>query len=133
MASFSKFEEIIAWQKARELCRLFHSCHTKYSELAKNYKLSSQMESSSGSVMDNIAEGFGRMGNGEFGHFLTISSASAREYQSQLYRAFDKNYITEAEKIQMYNLADEVCKMNAALIKTLQQSEYRGYKFNKKN
>jgi len=131
MATFTKFEEILAWQKARELCKQFDVCYKKYPDLAKNYKFSAQMDASSGSVMDNIAEGFGRMGNGEFVHFLTISSASAREYQSQLYRAFDKNYINEQEQNQMYSLADEICRMISALIKTLQQSDNRGYKFKK--
>ena len=131
MATFTKFEDILAWQKARELCKMFDVCYKKYPDLARNFKLSGQMESSSGSVMDNIAEGFGRMGNGEFVHFLTISSASAREYQSQLYRVFDKNYINEDEQKQMYNLADKICRMIAALIKTIHQSNNRGYKFKK--
>jgi four helix bundle protein len=81
--------------------------------------------------MDNIAEGFGRMGNGEFVHFLTISSASAREFQSQSYKAFDKGYITADEHTKLFALCDEICKMLAALIKTLQQSSYKGYKFKK--
>ncbi|MGC4101528.1 four helix bundle protein [Ferruginibacter sp.] len=131
MASFTRFEDIIAWQKARELCKLFDVCHKKYPALAANFKFSAQMDASSGSVMDNIAEGFGRMGNGEFVHFLTIAAASAREYQSQLYRAFDKSYITAEEQNQMYHLADEICKMISALIRTIHQSNSRGYKFKK--
>lgn len=131
MATFTKFEEIIAWQKAKEFCKIFDACYKKHSDLAKNFKLSAQMDVSSGSIMDNIAEGFGRMGNGEFVHFLTIASGSAREYQSQLYRAFDKKYINEEEQKQMYNLADEICRMIAALIKTIHQSDNRGYKFKK--
>jgi 23S rRNA-intervening sequence protein len=55
MASFTKFEEIIAWQKARELCKLFDVCYKKYPDLSKNFKLSGQMDAFSGSVMDNIA------------------------------------------------------------------------------
>jgi four helix bundle protein len=62
MATFIKFEDIVAWQKSRELCKIFDVCYKKYPDLARNFKLSGQMESSSGSVMDNIAEGFGRMG-----------------------------------------------------------------------
>ena len=131
MAGFTKFEDIIAWQKARALCKQFDTCYKKYPELAKNYKLSAQMDASSGSVMDNIAEGFGRMGNGEFVHFLTIASGSAREYQSQLYRAYDKNYITEEEQKLMYNLAEEICRMIASLLTTIHQSNNRGYKFKK--
>jgi four helix bundle protein len=131
MASFTRFEDIIAWQKARELCKLYDVFYKKYPELAKNFKLSSQMEGSSGSIMDNIAEGFGRMGNGEFAHFLTIASGSAREFQSQCYRAFDKGYINTEEQTQLFVLCDEICKMIAALIKTLHQSSYKGYKFKK--
>jgi four helix bundle protein len=131
MASFTRFEDIIAWQKARELCKLYDDYYKKYPDLAKNFKLSGQMEGSSGSIMDNIAEGFGRMGNGEFVHFLTISSASAREFQSQCYRAFDKGYITADEQTKLFALCDEICKMLAALIKILHQSSYKGYKFKK--
>jgi four helix bundle protein len=131
MSVFTKFEEILAWQKARELCKQFNNCYLKYPDLAKNFKLSAQMDASSGSIMDNIAEGFGRMGNGEFVHFLTIASGSAREYQSQLYRAADKKYITGEEQIQMYNLSEEICKMIAALIKTIHHSDNKGYKFKK--
>jgi four helix bundle protein len=105
--------------------------YKKYPELAKNFKFSAQMDTSSGSIMNNIAESFGRMGNGEFVHFLTIASASAREYQSQLYRAFDKNYINVDEQKQMYNLADEICRIITALIKTIHLSDNRGYKFKK--
>lgn len=131
MAIFTKFEGIIAWQKARELCKLFDACIKRNPILAQNFKLKDQMDASSGSVMDNIAEGFGRMGNGEFVHFLTIASASAREFQSQLYRAFDKELISEEERQAMQNLADEICRIISSLIKNMQQSDNRGYKFKK--
>jgi four helix bundle protein len=98
MASFKKFEEIIAWQKARTLYQ--HICkHTDEGTLKNHFSLKDQIERSSGSVMDNIAKGFGRMGNGELVHFLTITLGSAREVQSQLYRCLEKNIL-----IKLYSM-----------------------------
>ena len=72
MASFTKFEEIGAWQKARLLCNSIHQIIVN-TDLIKDYKLKDQINGSSGSIMDNIAEGFGRGGNAEFIQFLGIS------------------------------------------------------------
>ena len=83
MATLTKFEDIKAWQKARFFCNeIFVLCEE--TKLAKDYKLRDQVNGSSGSIMDNIAEGFGRGGNLEFIQFLEISHASACESQSQL-------------------------------------------------
>ena len=88
MATFKQLEDIIAWQKARAFC-----CELKedirHIELVKDYDLKNQLRASSGSVMDNIAEGFGRMGNADFKNFLTIAHGSLMESLSQLYRASD--------------------------------------------
>jgi len=86
MSTFQRFEDIIAWQKARELCNVIKS-YTRKSEFSRDFKLLGQIEGSSGSAMDNIAEGFERGGNREFIQFLYISKGSAGETRSQLYRA----------------------------------------------
>ena len=128
MAAFNRFEDIIAWQKARNLCKLING-YTQKEKFSKDFKLISQIKSSSGSAMDNIAEGFERAGNKEFSQFLSISKGSAGETRSQLYRALDNEYISEIEFQEAYNLADEVGKLTGALMNHLKSSELKGNKF----
>jgi len=87
--TFSNFEEIRAWQKARTLAREVYYL-TRTESFKHQYHISDQMKRSSGSVMDNIAEGFDRGGRKEFIHFLSISKGSISELRSQLYRALDQ-------------------------------------------
>ena len=79
--------------------------------------------------MDNIAERFGRKGNLEFINFLTYFSGSACESKSQLYRAYDRNYITQEKRKELSDFADEIRKMITSLIVYLGGSELRGNKF----
>lgn len=83
MATIKNFEDLKVWQKARILCQEIFEI-VKEQNFSKDYKLKDQINGSSGSVMDNIAEGFGRQGNNEFINFLTISNGSAMEVKSQL-------------------------------------------------
>lgn len=85
----NSFEDIIAWQKARELDKVIFNL-IQNSTIKSDFALKDQMLRSSGSIMDNIAEGFDRDGNKEFIHFLTISKGSCSELRSQLYRAMDR-------------------------------------------
>ncbi len=128
MATFNKFEDIIAWQKARELCKIINA-YTLYAEFSRDFKLVSQIKSSSGSAMDNIAEGFERGGNKEFIQFLFIAKGSVGETRSQLYRALDNEYITQEDFQKAYNLADEVGKLIRGLISHLKNSELKGDKY----
>jgi four helix bundle protein len=133
MATFNSFEEITAWQKARLLCSKIQAL-TITTDLAKDYKLKDQINGSSGSIMDNIAEGFGRGGNNEFIQFLGISLGSACECQSQLYRILDRRYIDKALFDELYFLCNEIRKMIFGLIKYIQSTTIKGLKFkNRKN
>lgn len=128
MSTFNRFEDILSWQKARELCKMLNGFTLK--ELfSRDFKLVSQIKSSSGSVMDNIAEGFERGGNKEFIQFLFISKGSAGETRSQLYRALDNSYISEEEFQKAYSLAEDVSKLVAGLINHLKSSDIKGDKF----
>jgi four helix bundle protein len=82
MATIKRFEDLIVWQKARELCEIVDKLISKPA-FSKNYTLKNQIEDASGSVMDNIAEGFGRASRLEFINFLTISMGSAAEVKKE--------------------------------------------------
>ena len=96
MATVKNFEELEIWVSARKICDdLFRI--KQNTELKSDYKLYNQLNGSSGSTMDNIAEGFERNGNREFIQFLAVAKASCGETRSQLYRALDREYIAKEE------------------------------------
>ncbi|MBM3415497.1 MAG: four helix bundle protein [Bacteroidetes bacterium] len=128
MATISKFEDLKVWQKSRLLCQLVFEM-IQQENFSRDYKLKDQINGSSGSVMDNIAEGFGRQGNNEFINFLTIANGSAMEVKSQLYRAFDRKYINNEKMEEVSTLIDEISKMIFGLIDYLGKSDFRGQKF----
>ena len=104
--SIERFEDIRAWQKARELTHLIYMM-TKESPFVKDVWLRDQIRSASGSIMANIAEGFDSRSNSEFLRFLGYARRSASEVQSHLYIALDEGYITQAQFQQAYHLAEE--------------------------
>lgn len=121
MAKFNSFEEIIAWQKARELNIEIYKV-TNGHEFSKDFGLRDQIRKSIISVSSNIAEGFERETISEFKRFLYISKASVGELRSQLYLSFDLNYITKDKFEELYQSATDISKMLSGLIKYLNHS-----------
>ena len=128
MATINKFEDLKVWQKAGILCREVFEL-TEKEKFCRDYKLKDQINGSSGSVMDNISEGFGRQGNIEFINLLTISNGSVLEVKSQLYRALDRHYLSQTKFDELEILIDEIGKMIASLIVYLNKNDFRGQKF----
>ncbi|HYG02450.1 MAG TPA: four helix bundle protein [Chryseosolibacter sp.] len=128
MATIRSFEELDVWQMARVFCREIYKI-TKAGEFARDFDLSKQIRKSSGSIMDNIAEGFERNGRKEFIQFLSIAKGSSGESRSQLYRALDCEYVTETVFQKLHSDCTEISRKLSSLISYLQKSEYRGSKF----
>lgn len=130
MGKVEWFEDLEIWQLAREICNdIHHFIETR--SLGKNYALRDQMDRCSGSVMDNIAEGFERNGNKEFIQFLSIAKASCGELRSQHYRALDRKHIDqETFDIQIQKVLLESKKISS-FMNYLIKSEFKGSKFNR--
>ena len=128
MARIDKFEDLEIWQKAREVCQYVELLiHT--ASLKTNYLPKDQIDRSSGSVMDNIAEGFERNGNTEFIQFLSIAKGSVGEVKSQSYRAFDKKLISEEQHLKLNEMTETEKNKIGAMMNYLHNCEIKGLKF----
>jgi four helix bundle protein len=120
--AIERFEEIEGWKLGRELARRVDRMVME-SRLKTDFPLRDQMSRSAGSIMDNIAEGFDAGGNREFIRFLWYSKRSASELQSQIYRALDRSYCTQAVFNELYNLCRHAKATIAAFIRYLDSAE----------
>lgn len=132
MATIKSFEDIDFWQKARDLS---NDIYTKKLEgsFSKDFSLRDQINRSSGSIMDNIAEGFERGGNKEFIQFLSYSKGSCGEVRSQLLRAKDRKHLCEEDFQELFTKALEVGKQIGGFMNYLSGSEIKGTKFIKRH
>ena len=122
MPTFNRFEDILAWQKAREDTRRIYEI-TASDRFARDYGLRNQLQRASVSIMANIAEGFGRHSDKEFANFLNMAHGSASETQSHLYVALDLGYIDQESFAKLYALLDEVSRMTMRLAQHLRSSK----------
>jgi len=113
-ARIERFEELIAWQKARTLTREIYET-TRRGAFARDFALSGQIQRAAVSIMSNIAEGLERGGRGEFHQFLSTAKASCAELRSQLYVAFDVGYIEGQEFHVLLQYAEEVARIIGGL------------------
>jgi four helix bundle protein len=117
-----RFEDIEAWQLARELTRKVYRL-TKKLGFAKDYGLKKQIQDAAGSSMHNIAEGFDSETNAEFIRFLRYAKRSCTEVQSELYVALDEEYIDANEFKDVYEQATRTRAAIRGFIKYLKKYE----------
>jgi four helix bundle protein len=128
MATINRFEDLEIWQEARRLAKEIHRLSVE-TDLKTDFKLRVQIKDSSGSVMDNIAEGFERDGNMEFRQFLSIAKGSAGESRSQLYRVYDCGYI-DIQKLEILKSDyEKLSRRISNFITYLNKKDYKGNKF----
>ena len=132
MATITRFEDLEIWQLARELALEIFNTYTHAEPFSKDFSLKDQINAASGSVMDNIAEGFERNGRNEFRQFLSIAKGSCGEIKSQLYRALDRKYILQQHFDYLCSKADVLGKKIGAFMNYLASSTHRGIKFKNK-
>lgn len=128
MATIKRFEDLEIWQEARRLAKVVHDL-TVTTDLKSDLKLKDQIKASSGSVMDNIAEGFERDGNYEFRQFLSVAKGSAGESRSQLYRIFDCGYITQESLDVLKNDYEMLSGKIKNFMTYLNKKDFKGTKF----
>lgn len=128
MATIKRFEDLEIWQEARRLSKEIYKISVE-TDLKSDFRLRDQIKASSGSIMDNIAEGFERNGNIEFRQFLSIAKGSSGETRSQLYRIFDFGYIDETKFIHLKDSFENLSgKINNFII-YLNNKDFKGTKF----
>ena len=120
MSKIEKFEDLHCWQAARVLVKHIYDT-TNQGVFSSDYDMKRQIRRASISVMNNIAEGFGRYSKKDFIRFLEISVTSACEVKSMLYAALDQNYMAEEATKEPQAKAEIVKALNLGLIKYLRK------------
>jgi four helix bundle protein len=120
VGKIERFEDLIAWQKARELTRSIYEV-TRQGAFAKDYGLSGQIQRAAISMMSNIAEGFERGRLREFHQFLSTVKASCAEVRAQLYASFDIGYLEKGDFDRLMAQSEEVARVIGGLRSSVQK------------
>ncbi|MGZ5192258.1 MAG: four helix bundle protein [Flavisolibacter sp.] len=128
MPTINRFEELEIWQLARKLSARIYPL-TFIAPIASDYRFTDQIRGTCGSIMDNIAEGFGRGSRLEFINSLTIAKGETEELKSQLYRGSDVHYLEKTIFSELFAEADLLVKKIGSFINYLNKSKVKGQKF----
>jgi four helix bundle protein len=129
MSTVKRFEDLVVWQDARHQCQQVFLLMKK--ERTKNdFEWRNQISRSSASVMDNIAEGFEKNNNKEFRNYLYIAKGSCGEVRSQLYRALDREYLSETEFLELNAFCQTLSRKLNAFIAHIDNTTMKGSRYN---
>ena len=120
MATIERFEDVQAWQKAREFVGEVYKLRSS-GRLSKDFGLRDQLCRAAVSSMSNVAEGFARNSDKDFAHFLDVARGSVMEVQSLLYVALDVGYIEKNEFERLYQLGSKTSLLIGSLISYLRR------------
>ena len=112
--SIERFEDLIAWQKARVLTKEIYQV-TRIGEFARDLGLTGQIQRAAVSIMANLAEGFERGKRGEFHQFLSVAKASCAEVRSHLYVALDIGHLDKTNFDRLFTQAEELARIIGGL------------------
>ena len=124
----TRFEDLEIWKAARDLCKHIFTI-TSAKPFVNDFRFRSQIRSSSGSIMDNVAEGFERGGNKEFVQFLFIAKGSCGETRSQCYRARDYGYIDQVTLDELLKKTTDLSRQISGFLNYLKKTHMRGSKY----
>lgn len=128
MATIQKFEDLICWQKARELTKFVYEI-SKYRNFDIDRGLQDQIRRAAVSVMSNIAEGFDRATKFELINYFYIAKGSCGEVRSQLYIALDSGYIDMSKFRNGIQLCDECSRLIQSFIYKVKSGSKEGIQF----
>lgn len=106
----TRFEDIIAWQKARLFIRHVYVVTKQYPEDEK-FGLISQFRRAAVSIAANIAEGYKRIGRDDKLRFLNYSQGSLEECRCYIILSVDIGYLSEDEALKMIDEIEETSKL----------------------
>ncbi len=129
MAIIKRFEDIDIWQASAKLDVEIFKLIEENKYLVTDFRFKGQILGSSGSIMDNIAEGFERGGNKEFIQFLSFSKGSAGELRSQIRRCYNRGYISEEIHDNIVRKCEAISESLSNFMRYLRNSEYKGSKY----
>ena len=131
MAHYTSYQDLDIYKLAREVANEVWGLIVK-TPLGNDYKLRDQINGSSGSIMDNIAEGFGRGGNKEFINFLSYARGSCCETETQLQRALDREHFSEMQYQILFSKTENLNSQISKFMNYLKASARKGPKFDNK-
>ncbi len=112
------FQDLLVWQRAMEMTVCIYEVTLAFPR-EEMYGLTSQLRRAAVSVTSNIAEGRGRLSQGEFRQFLGLAQGSNYEVQTQLLVAKQLKMGKTELLNKAENLSIEVGKMLSSLIASL--------------
>ena len=128
MKKVNRFEDLIAWEKARKLVKAVYDV-TSSGPFSQDFDLRRQIRRASVSVMANISEGFEREGDKEFLQFLSQAKGSCGEVRSHLYAAMDLEYLSKEVVEKLSQDSIRTSQVIGGLMRYLKESEFKGSKF----